>query len=107
MLHATPTRVVCDVSNGELKLELLLDMGQMIAREVELNQLLVTFGERVARAMDAERATLWLLDAETGVLRSRVANLPELDTLEIPAGLGLAGYVVSTGEVVNLADVQR
>ena len=107
MLQATPSGVVCDVSDGELKLELLLDMGQMIAREVELNQLLVTFGERVARAMDAERATLWLLDAETGTLRSRVANLPELEALELPSNQGLAGYVVRTGDVVNVPDVRE
>ena len=106
MLGSTPPRVDREVSEGELKLELLLDMGAMIAREVELDDLLATFGERVARAMRAERATLWLLDAKTDTLRSRVANLPELDTLELPIGKGIAGYVARTGEVVNIGDAQ-
>jgi Nif-specific regulatory protein len=106
MLNETLARVASDVSEGELKLELLLDMGAMIAREVELDELLATFGERVARAMHAERATLWLLDARTDVLRSRVANLPELAALELPAGRGVAGYVARTGEAVNIRDVQ-
>ena len=53
------------MSDGELKLELLLDLGAMIAREVELDQLLRVFGERVARALRADRATLWLVDAGT------------------------------------------
>jgi Nif-specific regulatory protein len=106
MLRSTPQRVAGNVSEGELKLELLLDMGAMIAREVELDELLVTFGERVARAMHAERATLWLLDAKTDTLRSRVANLPELETLELPVGKGVAGYVARTGEVVNIRDAR-
>src|SRR5690606_32673565 len=92
------------VSEGELKHELLSDLGAMIAREVELDQLLTTFGLRVAEAMRADRATLWLVDAATGELRSRVANLPELDELRVPMGHGIAGYVAETGEVVNIRD---
>jgi DNA-binding NtrC family response regulator len=76
----------------------------MIAREVELDELLATFGDRVARAMGAQRATIWLIDAATGELRSRMADLPELDELRIPVGRGIAGYVARTGETVNIGD---
>lgn len=92
------------VSEGERKLELLLDLGAMLAREVELDELLKVFGERVASAMAADRATLWLVDSTTGVLRSRVANLPELDELSIPKGQGVVGHVALTGTLVNIED---
>jgi transcriptional regulator with GAF, ATPase, and Fis domain len=93
------------VSEGELKYELLSDLGAMIAREVELDELLTTFGLRVAEAMRADRATLWLVDAATGELRSRVANLPELDEeLRVPIGHGVAGYVAQNNIVVNVRD---
>jgi Nif-specific regulatory protein len=93
------------VSEGELKHELLSDLGAMIAREVELDELLTTFGLRVAQAMRADRATLWLLDAATGELRSRVANLPELDEeLRVPIGHGVAGYAAQNNIVVNVRD---
>ncbi len=92
------------VSEGERKLDLLLDLGAMLAREVELDELLKVFGERVASAMGADRATLWLVDSQSGVLRSRVANLPELDELTIPEGQGVVGHVAMSGNLVNIAD---
>ena len=104
MLRLLPHRDSRNVSQGELKDELLSDLGAMIAREVELDELLRTFGLRVAEAMGADRATLWLLDAATGELRSRVANLPELDELRMPVGRGVVGYVAQAGEVVNIRD---
>jgi Nif-specific regulatory protein len=91
-------------SDGELKLELLLDLGAMIAREVELDELLTVFGERVAQAMNADRATLWVVDAATGDLRSHMANLPEVDELRIARDHGIAGYVARTQEIVNIGD---
>ncbi|HUH01689.1 MAG TPA: sigma-54-dependent Fis family transcriptional regulator [Kofleriaceae bacterium] len=99
-----PSSTTGDVSEGERKLELLLDLGAMIAREVELDELLTVFGERVATAMNADRATLWLVVAGTGELRSQMANLPELDELRIPVGRGVAGYVARTAEIVNIRD---
>jgi len=87
--------------------ELVADLGAMIGREVELDDLLATFAARVARAMGADRATLWLVDAATGELRTGVANLPETDELRLPVGRGLAGHVAATGEAVCLADAAR
>ncbi len=86
------------------KFELLADLGALIAREVELDALLAMFASRVATAMGADRATLWLVDAATGELRSGIANAPEVDELRLPAGRGLAGHVATTGVVVNLVD---
>src|SRR5688572_24667112 len=104
MLRLVPQRQPGTVSEGELKDELLSDLGAMIAREVELDELLKTFGLRVAEALGADRATLWLLDAHTEELRSRVANLPELDELRMPVGRGVVGYVAQHAEVVNIRD---
>jgi len=104
MLSVLPACERPQMSDGELKLELLLDLGAMIGREVELDELLRVFGRRVAHALDADRATLWLVDADTDQLISRVANLPELDELAIPIGHGVAGYVAESGQLVNIRD---
>ena len=92
------------VSEDEQKFELLADLGAMIAREVELDDLLATFGDRVARAMGADRATLWVVDRATDELRAQVADRAALDALRLPIGRGVAGHVARTGEIVNLAD---
>ena len=92
------------MTKHEQRFELLADLGAMVAGEVELDDLLATFADRVARALAADRATLWLIDGATGEIRSRVATLPELPELRVPAGRGVVGHVARTGEVVNIRD---
>ena len=92
------------MSEHEQRFELLADLGAMIAGEVELDDLLTTFAQRVARALGADRATLWLIDNATGEIRSRVATLPELAELRVPPGHGVVGHVARTGELMNLRD---
>ncbi len=87
------------------RLSLLVDLASLLAREVDLDALLATAGERLAHALSAERATVWLVDAERGDLVTRVAVLPELPALRQPLSRGLAGHVASRGEVLRVADV--
>ncbi len=92
------------MSEHEQRFELLADLGARIAGQVELDDLLASFAERVARALGAERATLWVIDGKSGEIRSRVATLPELRELRVPPGHGVVGHVVATGELVNIRD---
>ena len=94
------------MSEHEQRFELLADLGAMIAGEVELDDLLKTFADRVAQALGADRATLWLIDGQTGDLHSRVAILPELSELRVPSGTGVVGHVAATGELVNIRDAE-
>src|SRR3954464_7438859 len=95
------------MSEHEQRFELLADLGAMIAGEVELDDLLGTFADRVSRALGADRTTLWLIDGATGEIRSRVATLPELAELRVPQGVGVVGHVAATGELVNIRDASR
>jgi len=89
------------------RLSLLVDLASMLAREVDLDAMLEMACERVARALSAERATVWLIDAEQGDLVTRVAMLPELPALRQPIERGLSGWVARTGEVVRVDDASR
>jgi DNA-binding NtrC family response regulator len=91
----------------EERLSLLLDVGTMVRREVGLDVLLEEMGRRVAHSVDAERATIFLLDAATGGLRSRVAELPELPEIRLQAGQGIAGQVARSGQAINVADATQ
>ena len=53
------------------RLSLLVDLASLLTREVDFDALLKTACERVAEALAAERATIWLVDAEHGDLVSR------------------------------------
>jgi Nif-specific regulatory protein len=89
------------------RLSLLVDLASLLAREVDLDALLGTACERLAQTMHADRATIWLVDAERGDLVTRVALLPELPSLRQPQERGIAGYVARTGEVVRVHDASQ
>ncbi len=89
------------------RLSLLVDLASLLAREVDFDQLLGTACERLAKTLHADRASIWLVDAERGDLVTRVALLPELPTLRQPLERGLAGFVARTGEVVRIEDAGR
>ncbi len=99
--NAPPTSPEASMLN---RLSLLVDLASLLTREVDFDALLTTACERVAEALAAERATIWLVDAEHGDLVSRVALLPELPALRLPLERGIAGWVARTGEPVRIAD---
>jgi len=87
------------------RLSLLMDLASLLSREVDLDSLLEAACERMADALRADRATIWLVDAEKGDLSTRVAVLPEVPSLRLALGRGIAGWVAKEGEPVRLDDV--
>jgi len=83
----------------------LHSVAGMLSRQVTTDQLLKAMVDRVVQELQAERGTLYLLDAITGELCSRVAHLPEMREIRLPPGMGVAGHVAETGETVILEDV--
>jgi transcriptional regulator with GAF, ATPase, and Fis domain len=106
-VRANILRRSMSLDQSEQRFELLADLGAMIAGEVELDDMLATFAARVAQALGADRATLWLIDGATGEIRSRVATLPELEELVVPPGHGVVGEVAQSGVLVNIKDAAR
>jgi DNA-binding NtrC family response regulator len=86
------------------RLSLLVDLASLLAREVDLDTLLQSACERMSEALRADRASIWLVDAEQGDLVTRVALLPELPELRQPVTRGIAGHVARTGETQRVDD---
>ena len=80
----------------------ILATGELIDREVALCELLQTLVSRIARSMDADRGTLFLLDPARGELFTTAAELPELPEIRLKVGQGVAGYVAQHGEPLNV-----
>ncbi|MFO0660180.1 MAG: sigma-54-dependent Fis family transcriptional regulator [Polyangiaceae bacterium] len=89
------------------RLSLLVDLASLLTREVDFDALLSTACERVSAALRADRATIWLVDANRGDLFARTAILPELSSLRQPIERGIAGFVARTGQIVRTADVSN
>lgn len=89
------------------RLSLLADLASLLTHKVDLDVLLRTACDRLAEALEADRASIWLVDAERGDLVTRVARLPEVPELRQPVGRGIAGVVARDGEALRVADASR
>jgi Nif-specific regulatory protein len=80
----------------------LLAVGPLLQREVNLDLLLDTIVKAVAAALDADRGTIYLVDPDAGGLVSRAAHLPEIKEIRLAMGQGIAGTAAISGRIVNL-----
>jgi adenylate cyclase len=89
------------------KMAIVFDVLVSVARTLDLNTLFVRIVDKISKALNAERSTLFLIDHETQELWSKVAEQAELTEIRIPITQGLAGYVTKTGEVLNIKDAYQ
>lgn len=82
----------------------LVNIGQAVAAEKNIDLLIKTIAEETKTAMNADRCTIYLYDKENDELYSKVATGLDTKELRIPADKGLAGHVVQTGETINIKD---
>jgi GAF domain-containing protein len=65
---------------------------------------LAILGETTVRLVNAERATIYVLDPDRAELWSRVAMGEGVGEIRVPLGTGISGMVGLTGETINLDD---
>jgi hypothetical protein len=70
--------------------------------QTDLEALLMLIAEATTQLLDAERATIYLVDQERGEVWSKVAL--GAGEIRLPLGKGLAGTVASTGETINIGN---
>ena len=85
--------------------DLTLGLSPWLGRHVDLSRLVSDAVARVAGAIGAARGTAFLREPGTGSVVSIAGHHPELPTIRLAAGEGIAGHVVATGEAVNLPSV--
>ncbi len=83
-----------------------LDLGRPQAIEAVLDEVLEAVTLRIRELLKADRATLYLVDGEAGMLISKIAHHDGDRPLEIriPISTGIAGRVARTGEILNVPD---
>ncbi len=82
----------------------LLEATKTLGCSLDLEATLRSVMEQARNLMQADRSTLFLLSNDTGELWTKVASADGRKMLEIriPANKGIAGYVASTGETLNI-----
>ncbi|MDD5301619.1 MAG: ATP-binding protein [Elusimicrobia bacterium] len=88
-------------------LELLLEVGRLLSSKLEIGELLTSVLELSTKVVDAESASLLLLDEKTQELYFDVAlGLgPDAAKIRLPLGAGIAGSVAKNRapEIINAA----
>lgn len=84
------------------KLETLLDVNRELARELNLDKLLALIAEAAVQVMDADRCSVYVVDRVKDEVWTRVAQ--GIDEIRMPANRGIVGLVVSSGEILNVAN---
>ncbi|MGE0201223.1 MAG: HD domain-containing phosphohydrolase [Candidatus Melainabacteria bacterium] len=83
----------------------LLRVAQAMTAERDLEKLLYIIKNETEEALQADRCTVFVYDRDKNELWSKVATgLGTSQEIRFPAHLGIAGYVVKTGEVLNIQD---
>lgn len=84
--------------------ETLLKVMKSVGSVLEIDELLKKIVTSTSEVMNAERASLFLVDPKNGDLWSKVAQGMDSMEIRVPFGVGIAGHVALTGETINIED---
>jgi adenylate cyclase len=89
------------------RLLVLAEVADTVTQQLSLDHQLPRLIALIVEALDAERATLFLHDPDTGELFSRVAQGEGVAEIRMRAATGIAGSVFGSGTAEIVADAHR
>ncbi|MBP9112947.1 MAG: sigma-54-dependent Fis family transcriptional regulator, partial [Polyangiaceae bacterium] len=97
MMYPSPVRT---------RLSLLVELAAVLSKEVEFDAILENAASRIAKALESARASIWLIDSNSGDLFTKVATLPEMRELRQPEKKGIVGAVAASGKTIRTKDAR-
>lgn len=88
----------------QVEMNSIQQIGKSLSSELRTSRLLPLIMKEVTRLMFAERSTFYIVDQERGELWSQIAQKAEIMEIRLKIGVGIAGHVAKTGEVINITD---
>src|SRR3954454_10248252 len=85
----------------------LREVGLALGTTLDLDQLLELILQKINDAVEADRATLYLLDERRNELVSRIVQGDEVRSIRLKVGQGIAGYVAQTSKTLLVNDAYR
>lgn len=82
----------------------LREVGLALGTTLDLDQLLELILQKIIDAVEADRATLYLLDDRKGELVSRIVQGDEVRAIRLKVGQGIAGHVAQTSKALLVND---
>jgi putative nucleotidyltransferase with HDIG domain len=87
---------------GGSRLGVILDVTRRLMSITDLDALLRLMAEATTQLLDADRATIFIVDRDKGEVWSRVALGTGVGEIRQPVGVGIAGTVAATGKTINI-----
>ena len=103
-MDATIEQLKKQLRRKEIEMNSIMHIGRALSSELRLERLLLLVIKEVNRLMNAERGTFYIVDQEKGELWSKIAQKAEISEIRLKIGVGIAGHVAKTGEVINIPD---
>jgi signal transduction histidine kinase len=85
----------------------LREVGVALGTTLDLDQLLELILDKITDAVEADRATLYLLDESNDELVSRIVQGGEVRSIRLQVGNGIAGHVARTGKPLHVRDAYK
>ena len=85
----------------------LREVGSALGTTLDLDQLLELILDKITDALEADRATLYLLDETNDQLVSRIAHGEDVRSIRLKIGSGIAGHVARTGKPLHVRDAYK
>src|SRR5262245_41754010 len=82
----------------------LREVGLALGTTLDLDQLLELILHKINDAVEADRATLYLLDERKNELHSRIVQGDEVRAIRLKMGQGIAGLVAQTSKALLVND---
>ncbi len=96
-----------ELARKKLEMDSIQHIGQALSSELNIERLLMVVIREVNTLMHAERGTFYIVDQEKGELWSKIAQDAEITEIRLKIGVGIAGHVAKTGEVINIPDAYK
>jgi signal transduction histidine kinase len=84
------------------KVRSLLELGQLIGLDLQIDTLLQQIAQKAAEVMDADRCTIFLYDSQSKELWSTIALGMKGRTIRISDHSGIAGHCFHNKQTINL-----
>lgn len=110
MSRPTPTDVLEDsvlIRRGAVQLLRLVQLATELAAAPDLDAVLKAISDGLSRLLNATRTTIYVYDAKTNEIFSRVADRLEIREIRLPLGKGIAGKVARTQQLLHVPDVTQ
>ncbi len=96
-----------ELERSERRVEAMKQIGRVLGSNLDLDPLLSEIVSRTTDLLEADRSTLFLVDAERDELWSKVLEGGGLREIRLPHGVGIAGWVAVHGKPLHIRNAYK